>query len=215
MNETDLASYADDNTPYVMGNSIEDVIIKLQNTSLTPFQWFHDNQMKANPEKYHFICSKDDKVNKIVENHKLFISPCEKLLGIRFDSKLTFDAHINNICRKGGLQLNVLARIAPYMDLNKKRYLLNAFFMSQFNYFQLVWMCHNRTKNNKVNRLHERCLCLTYSDKRFSFEELLEIDSSVSVHDRNLRALATEMCKINHNISPIIMNETFTLRHQN
>ena len=46
-------------------------------------------------------------------------------------------------------------------------------------------------------------------------EQLLEIDSSVSVHDRNLRALATEMYKIYHGISPTIMNEIFTLRHQN
>ena len=108
-----------------------------------------------------------------------------------------------------------LARITPYMDLNKKRFLLNAFFMTQFNYCQLVWMCHNGTKSNKINRLHERCLRLTYNDKKSSFEELLEIDSSVSVHDRSLRALGTEMCKIYHGISPTIMKEIFTLRHQN
>ena len=62
MSETDFASYADDNTPYVVGGNIEDVIIKLQNASLTLFQWFYDNQMKANPNKCHFICSTDDKV---------------------------------------------------------------------------------------------------------------------------------------------------------
>ena len=117
--------------------------------------------------------------------------------------------------KKAGLKLNALARITPYIDLTKKRLLLNGFFMSQFNYCQLVWMCHNRTKNNKINRLHERCLRLIYNDKKSSFEQLLEIDSSVSVHDRNLRALATEMYKMYHGISPTIMNEIFTLRHQN
>ena len=35
------------------------------------------------------------------------------------------------------------------MDLKVKRLLLNAFLMSQFNYCQLVWMCHNRTKITK------------------------------------------------------------------
>ena len=63
------------------------------------------------------------------------------------------------------------------MDLNKKQLLLNAFFMSQFNYCQLVWVCHNRMKNYKINRLHERYLRLIYSEKKSSFEELLEIDS--------------------------------------
>ena len=71
MNETDFASYADDNTPYVVVNNIEDVIIKLQNASLTLVQWFYDNQMKANPDKCHFICSTDDKVNITVENQKM------------------------------------------------------------------------------------------------------------------------------------------------
>ena len=73
-------------------------------------------------------------------------------------------------------------------------------------------MCHNRTKNNKINRLHERCLRLTYNDKKSSFKELLEI---VSSHSRNLGALATEIYKTCHGISPTIMNEIFTLRHQN
>ena len=60
--------------------------------------------------------------------------------------------------------------------------------MSQFNCCQLVWMFHNRTKN-KINRLHERCLRLIYNEKIFSSEELLEIDSSVFILDRNLRTL--------------------------
>ena len=100
MNETDFASYAGYITPYVVGNNTEDVIINLQNASLTLFQWFFDNQMKANPDKCHFICSTDDKVNIIVENQKMCNISCEKLLGVRFDSKLTFAAHINDICKK-------------------------------------------------------------------------------------------------------------------
>ena len=83
--------------------------------------------------------------------------------------------------------------------------------MSPFNYYQLVWMCYNGTKNNRINRLHERCLPLIYNDKKSSLEQLLEIDSSVSVHDRNLRALATEMHKMYHGILPTIINEIFTL----
>ena len=43
----------------------------------------------------------------------------------------------------------------------------------------------------------------------------MDINSSVSVRDRNLIAYATEMYKIYHEISPTIMNEIFTLRHQN
>ena len=54
--------------------------------------------------------------------------------------------------------------ILPCMDFNKKQLLLNVFFMSQFNYSQLVCMCHNRRKINKMNSLHERRLCLIYNE---------------------------------------------------
>ena len=171
--------------------------------------------MKAIPDKYHFICSTDDRVNIIAENQKICNSPCKKLLSVRFDSELAFDAQISDIYKKADLKLNALARIKPYMNLNKTQLLLNAFFMFQFNYWHLVWMCHNRMKNNKINRLHEGCLRLIYNDKKSSFEELLEMDSSVSIHDRNLRTLAIEMFKMYHGISPTIMNEILTLRHQN
>ena len=43
--------------------------------------------------------------------------------------------------------------------------------------------------------------------------EICQIE--IFFHDTNLRALATEMYKIYHGISPTIMNEIFTLRHRN
>ena len=38
MNETDFASYADENTPYVTGDSLEGVINSLENVSVKLFR---------------------------------------------------------------------------------------------------------------------------------------------------------------------------------
>ena len=54
-------------------------------------------------------------------------------------------------------------------------------------------MCHSRENNRKINRLHERCLRTVYKDKQSSFNELFEKDGSVSIHERNLQVLVTEM----------------------
>ena len=43
MCETDFASYADDNTFYVLGDSIDDVIESLEDDSINLFNWFLDN----------------------------------------------------------------------------------------------------------------------------------------------------------------------------
>ena len=47
--------------------------------------------------------------------------------------------------------------------------------------------------NNKINRLHERCLRLIYSDRISSYEELLDKDNSVPIYQnlQNLQKLAT------------------------
>ena len=66
----DIASYVDDNTPYTTGNSIEEVIQKLENAAKTLFQWFSDNQMKANPNKCHLLCSSNSEVSLTIENRK-------------------------------------------------------------------------------------------------------------------------------------------------
>ena len=43
MCETDFASYADDNTLYVLGDIIDDVIESLEDDSINLFNWFLDN----------------------------------------------------------------------------------------------------------------------------------------------------------------------------
>ena len=108
--------------------------------------------------------------------------------------------------------MNALSRLILYMNITKPRTLLNTFFISQFNYCPLTWMCHSRAKNNKINRLHERCLRIIYNDKVSTFEQRLEKDSSVSMHIRNLRFLAVEMFKVVKGFAPTIINDLFPLK---
>ena len=109
------------------------------------FQWFSDNKMKANPDKCHFLCSSNREVSLTIENQIIKNSKFKKLLAIKLDSKLNFNSHIHGICHKAGQKLNAISRITPYMDFEKRRLLVNAFFYSQFNYCHFIWMCHNRT----------------------------------------------------------------------
>ena len=93
--------------------------------------------------------------------------------------------------------------------------MMKSFFTSQFNYCPLTWMRHSRTTNNKINCLHERCLRIVYSDRRSSFEKLLEKDGSATIYTRNLQTLATEMFKVYKNLSPAIIADFFHIRQNN
>ena len=70
-------------------------------------------------------------------------------------------------------------------------------------------MFHNRTTNDKINKLHERSLRILYKDDTLSFNELLEKDKSVTMHVRNVRLLATEMYKVKNNLSPSFIVDIF------
>ena len=48
INDCDIASYADDNTPYASSRNFNTLIKKLEESTKNLFQWFRKNHMKAN-----------------------------------------------------------------------------------------------------------------------------------------------------------------------
>ena len=53
ISNTNIASYADDNTSYIAADNIGD-LIKLEEASTTLFQWFDNSFLKNNLEKFKF-----------------------------------------------------------------------------------------------------------------------------------------------------------------
>ena len=167
--------------------------------------------MKANADMCHVLLSTSNELTVKINEVHIKNSKSENLLGITTDNDLKFEYHTNNICRIASTKISALSRIAPYMDLPKRKQIMNAFFKSQFSYSPLTWMMYSRKLNDKIKRLHEICLRITYNDSLSSFEELLERDNSVSVHNGNIQYLAIELCKVFNGICPDIMKDVFPL----
>ena len=117
INDCDIASYGYDNTPYASSNSLDALKNKLEESTNNLFQWFRNNHMKANADKYHL--------------------------------------------------------------------------------------------NNRINKIYERALGLVYQNKSLSFSELLELGNAVTIHQRNLQVLVTEIFKVKNNLSPKIKKQIF------
>ena len=54
VNDIDIASYADDNTPYMIADNVDDLIISLEETSNSLFEWFKTIFLRSNLTN--FIC---------------------------------------------------------------------------------------------------------------------------------------------------------------
>ena len=96
-------------------------------------------------------------------------SKTKVLLGKTIDHELKFDDHVNYLCKKASLKLNTFARIVPFMNVSKKQIVVKSFIETQFGYCHLIWMFHSRGLNNKIKRIYERALRITYDDKSRSY----------------------------------------------
>ena len=73
-------------------------------------------------------------------------------------------------------------------------------------------MFHRSSKlNHRFNSIHERALRVTYQNYKLTWTvlELLQKDNSVTIHQRNLEVLATEIFKAKNDLSLEIIKEVF------
>ena len=76
--------------------------------------------------------------------------------------------------------------------------------------FPLVWMFCSRQSNNLINRVYERGLRLTYSNKtNKEFQQILRDKNEFTIHQKNLQVLTTEVYKTVNGIAPPTMNSLF------
>ena len=76
--------------------------MQLQNDCNLLMEWFSNNGLKANPDKFHLILN--DIRNYIfleIQQLKIFNSNHEKLHGIKIDNKLSFEEHVSELMFQG------------------------------------------------------------------------------------------------------------------
>ena len=77
--------------------------------------------MKANISKCHLLVNKKDEVTIRIGDTEIKNSEYENLLGIKVDTKLNFNEHLNDIISKVSRKTNAMSRVMPYVSLSKKK----------------------------------------------------------------------------------------------
>ena len=141
---------------------MRDLVNTLEQETGVALSWLENNEMIANPEKFHAILLRKNQTNTSGEpiniNGKMIKSEeTVKLLGVTLDYRLDFDPHISNICKKAATQLNVLKRLKAFIGFREKQILLQSFVYSNFNYCPLVWY-FSSTKSLQRIKSHKNAL---------------------------------------------------------
>ena len=73
-------------------------------------------------------------------------------------------------------------------------------------------MFHSRHLNNKINSIHERALRIIYQEHLSTFQEILNKDNFVSIHQINLQVLVTEILKTDWGLPVDILRKIFVFK---
>ena len=195
--QSDICNFADDNTLHSCGERLTEIKENLVSDTKRILNWFRLNSLKANSGKFQFMILGDKSHHKhILKINSIKVEASDNILslGITTDKKLTFKQHIENLCRKAQYKLNALRGIRKFLTIEKAMILGNAFIDSHYNYTPLLWMFCRKPRYPKIEKIHHKTLKVIY-ESNDTYDNLLLQSNTVSIHQRHLRFLVTEIYK--------------------
>lgn len=151
-----LVMYADDITLLLSGAKLDEIFITCNEVLSKLSRWAQSNEMKINPSKTKAVifCARNKNVslqNSIyLDNQLVEIVHEHKILGVHFSSNLSWDTHIDYICKKLAQVNGVLFRCRSLIPLQAKLQIYYALFHSCLTNCSLVW---GTTTTSNINRL--------------------------------------------------------------
>lgn len=147
--EINLHTYADDNELYTSFNLLKGdqsdqlaAYRRISDCYDETHDWMTTNKLKMNGDKTELLLvlpssrrGKGIELETIrVGSHQVTPEECVRNLGITLDSGLSFERHVNEVCRKAYFQIKNIARIRRYLDINATRTLVQALVISTIDY---------------------------------------------------------------------------------
>ena len=134
--------------------------------------------------------------------------------GLAIDSKLNFDKHIKQLCKKRVGQFNVISRLKSFLNTNQRKIIVNSFIYSNYNYCPLVWHFCSKKSMIKTERNQCRALQFLYNDYDSDYNALLKKSDKCSMEVWRLRTMTLEIFKSLNDLNPSFNKELFNRRNK-
>jgi len=156
-----LDLYADDSTLHVADVGIKNIQSTLQNDLNIISNWCSFNNMLIHPNKTKcmVLSSANKSTNTLLlKINNIVIEQVEhyNLLGVTVDKHLTWQLHINNVCRKLNSKLALLKRIKPYLNYETMKLFFNSYILPHMDYCCAIWCSATRSNLKKVISIQKR-----------------------------------------------------------
>ena len=118
--------YADDTQIFSSSYDANELVIKLNSDLAHVRNWLIENKLQLHPSKSKlmFIGSSYNWNNKntehpvVVNNIPVSRTDTHKCLGVQVNEKLSWDSHIDMICKKASAGIGAMRRIKPFVPVD-------------------------------------------------------------------------------------------------
>ena len=145
-----------------------------------------------------------------IDNNLVSRVPSNKCLGVLLDEKLTFETHIDYICKKACAGIGALRRIMPFVPLCTLVTLYRSLIEPYFDYCSPLWDTCGKQLKDKLQKIQNRAgRVITGSSYDVRSIDVLDNLKWKTLETRRFRAKATLMYKILNDLSAPQLSNSF------
>ena len=135
----------------------------LQHDLIIVDKWCTLNNMAINPSKT--VCKTIGPQRKLSKHIELSLSiqcitlqsvETHKLLGVHLDKNLTWNIHIDKLCKQVNIKINLLKRFSHFLTLDMEKVFYSGYISTIIEYACIVWGIGNKTNSNRIIKLQKR-----------------------------------------------------------
>lgn len=207
-----LMLFADDALLFVSDVSVDEGIDKI-NSDLKELQnWFQMNKLKLNINKTKaMILNGSTRRSICIDNEPIEIIDEIKYLGILIDNKLTFNAHVEHVCKKVARKLHFFARIRKRISKICAIRVYNTIIKPHFEYCSSVTFMCNDYMLDRLQKLQNRGMrIILQCNRRTHITDMLAQLSWMSINQRIIFNVLVFVYKMKFKLLPAYLNDNIT-----
>ena len=210
--------YADDTQIFSSSYDVNELVIKLNSDLANVGDWLIENKLQMHPSKSKlmFIGSSYNLNNKnteqpvVVNNTPVSRADTHKCLGVHIDEKLSWDSHIDMICKKASADIGAMRRIKPFVPVDTLKKVYKSLAQPYFEYCSPLWDNCGKLQKDKLQRFQSRAArILTGANYDIRSVDIIQALSWDTLDEKRLRAKSSLMYKIlNDDTAPNLRNSS-------
>lgn len=196
--------FADDTLLYVSGSSADECIEQLNADLISVEGYLKMNKLKLNTGKTKTILINGISNMNIMINGEIIEKVNEiKYLGVVLDTKLSFEAHLNHICKKIAKKIGFFQRIRSKVSIDCAIKIYNVMVKPHFEYCSTILFLGPNQMLNRLQKLQNRGMrCILMCNRLTPVRLMLDALQWLTVNQRTYMNVLLFIFKMKNNMLP-------------